>query len=134
MSKQSENTAISQTRFRGLNSLLRLQNYITGYKTSLEKIGEFWYNANQKIIVLSSLLALRRHLKCDNARSLRPVKELPLHSVKTLCLVLVSLLQNVRKMRWHLHNLPTICLSSKKLPTRKQRYNPLAISAGGCHD
>jgi len=107
------------TSWQGLNDAQRLQNNITRHNTSVEKSGDFCYNARYKVLVLSSLLALRRHLKCDNARSLRPVKELPLHIVRTMCLVLVSLLQSARKMHWHLLNLPTICLSSKKWPRRK---------------
>ena len=121
MSKPSENTAHRLTSFQGLNDLLRLQNHITRHKTSVEKSGNFCYNARYKVLVHQSLLALRCIRKCQSARSQRPVKELPLHIVRTLCLVLVSLLQSARKMRWHLLNLPTICSSRKKWPRQNRR-------------
>lgn len=107
--------------FQGQNKVLRLQNYITRHKASLEKSGVFCYNAKHKVLVLTCLLALRCIWKCESARSPRPVKEFPLHGVRALCLVLMSLLQDARKMRWHLLSLLTTCLLSKKLPVRKWR-------------
>lgn len=125
MTNLSENTAPMQTSFQGLNDLQCLKITITRHKFCVEKSDDFWYNARHKVLVLSSLLALRQHLECYNARSLRPVKELPLHIVKTLCIVLVSLPHAARKMRWRLLNLPMTCLSSKKLQMRKLKGKPM---------
>jgi hypothetical protein len=50
MTKHSENTALMQTSFQGLNDLLRLQNYITRHKTSVEKSGNFCYNAYTNLV------------------------------------------------------------------------------------
>src|SRR5665213_686080 len=105
MTKYSENTALTQTSLQGLNDLQHLLNNITRHKTSIEKSGNFCYNARHKVLVLPCLLAPCCIRKCESTRSLRPVKELPLHIVKTLCLVLVSSLHVARMMRWRLLNL-----------------------------
>lgn len=125
------------TSLQGLNDTQRLQNYITRHKTSVEKSGNFCYNASHKVLVHHSLLALRSIRKCKSARRLRPVNELLLHIVRTLCLVLVSSLHAARKMRWRLLNLPTICLSNKKWPKRRRMDRTmskklLVIYVGDC--
>lgn len=105
MTKYSENTALTHASFQGLNDVPRLLNNITRHKTRLEISGNFCYNTNYKVLVHPSLLALRSIRKCKSARRLRPVNELLLHIVKTMCLVLVSLLYGARKLRWHTQNL-----------------------------
>ena len=95
-----------------LNRIIR----ITGNNISVEKSRQFCYNLGQR--ASQSLLVLRPTSRCKPR--IKPIlaPELRTHLIQMMLLILPDV---EKRTLWHLHNLPTICSSSKKLPMKKRK-------------